>query len=364
MKNPFKFGTVVEEPFFTDREDELSKVKSILDSENHLIIISPRRYGKTSLINKVIKSIDRPNFTLDLQLITGPEDFSAQLLKRIYKTYPAQKIRNFIKNFRVIPSVSLNPITNEIDISFRASSSEQAIIEDVFELIEKLSHKDIKPIVVFDEFQEIKRIRKDFDKKLRSILQHHKNINYVFLGSSESLIRDIFEKKKSSFYHFGFLLSLAKIPETEFLKFLKKNFKKKTGEYDSISKEIIDVTKCHPYYTQQLAFTVWELINRNTGIKDPVQFAITEIIEHHDVDYERLWNTLNNIDMKILIGMSFSDYSPLSDEFSKQYNTGATSTSYSSLKRLLERGMVVKTISGYEIDDPFFKNWIQVRRHS
>lgn len=109
-------------------------------------------------------------------------------------------------------------MSNAIDISYKAATSETAktALEDVLNLLEKLGTSKIKPIIIFDEFQEIKRIGDNLDRFLRSVIQHHKNINYVFLGSQESLIREIFEKKKSPFYHFGYLLPLEKFPAMNF----------------------------------------------------------------------------------------------------------------------------------------------------
>jgi hypothetical protein len=360
--NPFKFGSIVDMPYFTNRCEEIKKVKSILMSNNHLIIISPRRFGKTSLISKVIKEINRPSIFLDLQIITNVEDFAAQLLKRVYRIYPFEKIKQIIKSFRIIPNISFNPMNNEVDIKFQPVSSGSILVEDALNLLEKISEKKKKIIVVFDEFQEIKNIGKDLDRQLRSIIQHHQNINYVFLGSQESLMRDIFEKKKSPFYHFGYLLPLDKIPYQEFSTFLCYGLKSVTVKSIEISKEILEITRAHPYYTQQLAFNVWELLNNAGKIKNSVEEALNEIIRHHDMDYERLWNTINRTDMKILIGMSLSEIPPLSSEFSKKYFTGASSTIFSGLKRLAQKGMVIKTGSGYEIDDPFFKRWINLRR--
>ena len=88
MKNPFKFGSVVDSPYFINRQEEIEKVNSYMNSENHLIIISPRRFGKSSLVNKVMKEIERPFILLDMQLVTTAEDFAAQLLRRIYRLYP------------------------------------------------------------------------------------------------------------------------------------------------------------------------------------------------------------------------------------------------------------------------------------
>jgi len=362
-KNPFKFGSIVEEPYFTNRTEEIQKVKSVLNSENHLIVISPRRYGKTSLINKVVKELKRSFILLDLQLITSAEDFAAQLLKRAYKIFPLEKIKQLIKSFRIIPSVSINPVTGELDVSFRPSaSSSTSAIEDVLNLIEKLSPPNKKIIIVFDEFQEVKRIDKELDRHLRAFMQHHKNINHVFLGSQESLIRDIFEKKKSPFYHFGFLFPLSKIPADEFHSYLSTRFQKIIPDHETISWSIIQFTGSHPYYTQQLAFAVWEVLSKNGGVSSVIESAINELIQYHDADYERLWNTLNRTDMKILIGMSFTESSPLSENFLRQYHLGAASTVFSSIKRLLQNGFLVKSEIGYELDDPFFKRWIRVKR--
>lgn len=362
-KNPFKFGSIVDGIYFTDRQDEIEKVKSILKSDNHLIIISPRRFGKTSLIIKVLKATERPYVFLDLQLITNIEDFASQLLKRIYRIYPFEKLKQMIRSFRVIPDISINPINNEVEIKFRPSISGKIVLEDILNLMEKISRKKEKLVVVFDEFQETKSINNELDKHLRSIMQHHKNISYIFLGSQESLMRDIFEKKKSPFYHFGYLLPLNKIPRDEFKKFLTKGFKTIPGDPQKLSDEILDITKSHPYYTQQLAFNTWENIN-NDKVTNPVDLAVDEIIRHHDMDYERLWNTVNRTDKKILIGMSVTDKSPLSKEFTGNYFNGATSTIFSGLKRLMIRGLVIKVEQAYEIDDPFFMRWLKLRRTS
>jgi AAA+ ATPase superfamily predicted ATPase len=362
MKNPFKFGSIVDGPYFTNRKEEIKKIKSILRSDNHLIIISPRRFGKTSLISKVIKQFEKPSVYLDLQLITNSEDFASQLLKRIYRVFPFEKIKQIVKSFRVIPTISLNPVNNEVDVSFHQVKSASIMVEDVLNMMDKISDKKKKLVVVFDEFQEIKNIDREFDRQLRSIIQHHQNLNYVFLGSQESLMRDIFEKKKSPFYHFGYLLPLDKIPRQEFLEYLTSGLKSVSAKPQDIANEILDITGSHPYYTQQLAFNVWELLANKEKTQNPVEESVSEIIQHHDMDFERLWNTINRTDMKILIGMSLSDILPLSIEFSKKYFEGAPSTLFSGLKRLAQKGLVIKTNSGYELDDPFFKRWIKLRR--
>lgn len=363
MKNPFKFGTVVEDSFFTDRKAELVRVQQILASENHLILISPRRFGKTSLIHKATKEADRPIISLDLQLITGVPDFAAQLLKRVFKTYPLEKVKHLLTHFRIIPALALNPMTNAVEISFQPVNDSFVLLEDVFQLIENLGKKGKKPIVILDEFQEITYLDKNLDKQLRSVLQNHKHVNYVFSGSLESMMKDIFEKKKSPFYHFGVLLTLDKIPYTDFFNFLKKGFELLTPTSEILVSEILSFTNCHPYYTQQLAFQVWMFTEREGCADLCINNSINELILMHDMDYERLWNTLNQTDKKILVGVTNETHSLLKEEFSRKISVSATSTVFSGLKRLVKQGYLIKQ-DKYELDDPFFKQWINNRRNS
>jgi AAA+ ATPase superfamily predicted ATPase len=360
--NPFKFGTVVDGLFFTDREDELVKIGSFIKGENHLILISPRRFGKTSLVRKVLNESGRRNIYLDLQLVISADDFAAQLLKRIYRIFPMQKLKGYIKSFRIIPSVVVNPVTGEVEISFRPGSKDLDPMEDVLNMIDKLGSDRKKIVVVLDEFQDIFRIHAGLDRLLRAVMQNHRNINYIFMGSSESMIREIFEKKSSPFYRFGSLMTLGKITVEKFSAFLEKRLASKTKQYKTVTHTILGITACHPYYTQQLAFTVWELYGRTPNPADIVELAANEIVQSHDNDYERLWNSLNRTDMMVLAGMSINDVSPLSDEFSKLYGTGASSTVFSTLLRLTQKGILIKEGSVYIIDDPFFKRWIVLRR--
>jgi len=363
MINPFKFGSIVDDPFFTDRTIEIKQVASVMNSNNHLILISPRRYGKSSLVYKVVNSLDRPVIPIDLQLITSVDDMAAQLLKRVYRVYPAARIRQFVRNFRVIPVLSVNPVTNAVDVSFQPGQSAFPKLEDVLNMIEKLGTPKKRCIVVLDEFQEVTRLDADLPRQLRAVMQHHQNINYIFLGSQESMIREIFEKKKSPFYHFGYLYVLNKIPRIEFYDFLFSRLNDSGNDASALANDILDFTRCHPYYTQQLAFMVFELHN-NREIKDSlVEQAIGETIRMHDMDYERLWGTFNRTDKKLMIGMSESGLTPLSEAFYRKFEIGASSTAFSSLTRLTKNGYIIKFENKYEIDDPFFSQWISQRRN-
>ena len=360
MNNPFRFGTVVFDEYFTNREDEYEKLSQIIASSNHVIMISPRRFGKTSLVYKVVANTARPVLWLDLQLLTSTADFANQLLKLLFKKFPFEKLKFMIRNFRIVPTLSIDPVTNNVDVSFQPRMDSFVHLEDVLNLIEKLGEEKIRPIVVFDEFQDLLELEKSFDKRLRSVIQFHKNINYVFLGSSESMMRKIFENKKSPFYHFGQLFTLKKISYDDFFIFLQTRFATITDHSIEISEKILNFSHGHPHYTQQLAFHVWMALERKTYSENMVNETVENVILLHDNDFEKLWNNFNNTDKKVLIDLAFEQTNLLSAPVLYR-NTSASSTIFSALKRLTKKGILIKE-GKYEIDDPFFKNWIVNKR--
>jgi len=349
MNNPFKFGTIVDGEYFTDRVEEVAYIKQFIDGPNHLILISPRRYGKSSVVLRAIKQSNRPYISLNLQSITSTFDLAAKLLREILKIHPLEKVRHLISHFRVIPTLSTNAITGAIEVTFQAGEKENDSIEDVLNLIESVSKKQ-RLVVILDEFQEVTTLSKSLPKQLRAIMQQQECINYILLGSQESMMTDIFEKKKSPFYHFGALMRLKKLPRKDFEQYLSTRLAPSFAkDADTFSNAILDYTDCHPYYTQQLAATIWQIKQLQPQTADILSVGIQQIIDTHSLDYERLWMGFSRTNKWILQRLSTS--SPL------QTAEYPTSTIYSALKKLQKDGYVVYS-SRYEIEDPFFRDWI------
>ncbi|MBQ0046822.1 MAG: ATP-binding protein [Prevotellaceae bacterium] len=349
--NPFKFGTIVENDFFTDRVRELEEVKQKLNSENHLVLISPRRFGKSSLIQKALVQMGRPALTIDMMNVLSVEGFAAMLLKGVFKLYPLEKIRHLMTHFRVVPTISTTPMGDSVEVTFNASMNDTVVLEDAMALLEKVSTPDKRLIVVLDEFQEVTEISKGFDRQLRAIMQRQKGFNYVFLGSQESMMTEIFEKKKSPFYHFGQRMTLAKIPYEDFRDFLSERMPVEAGqEKDSIVSEILEFTDVHPYYTQQLASVVYDMIRYHSVCQHVVDEAVASIVRSHDLDFERLWASMNRTDRYVMLDLARENKRDTSRHV-------PTSTVYSSLQRLAKKGYVIKSDT-YEIEDPFFRKWI------
>lgn len=350
MENPFKFGSVVEERFFTDRVDEVKYISQFIESSNHLIVISPRRFGKSSVVLRAVKSSNRPYIMLNLQNVTSVTMLAARLLKEIYNINPVQRIRDQIVNFRIIPTITQNPVSGLFDVEFHPSANANAVLEDVMELADRLYSDEKRLVIVLDEFQEIIDIESKLDRKLRSIMQMQKHINYIMLGSQESMMSDIFEKKKSPFYHFGEMMRLSKIPRGDFEEYIATRMKQcLPGSYQRVTSEILDFTDCHPYYTQQLASMVWQNAMLQSATDDIVKLSIDHIVETHDLDYERLWLNFRRMEKWLLLRLA--SHATLN---TSEY---PTSTIYSALKRLQKTGYVNYT-TRYEIEDPFFKQYV------
>ena len=350
MENPFKYGAIVEAEFFTDRIEEVAYISHFINSANHLILISPRRFGKSSVVAKAIKQSGRKSITVNLQQITSIADLSAKLLREFFKVHPMERVKHLITHFRVIPTVTTNLVTGLIDVSFQPGVNPISLLEDVMELIEKAHTEQDRLIVVLDEFQDILDIAPHLDKQLRSIMQTQKNINYILLGSQESMMTEIFERKKSPFYHFGELMRLSKLPRKEFHQYLSERLKSCFAEsYDELANQILDYTGCHPYYSQQLASNIWFIGTLQPEKEDPLHTAIDNIVTSHGLDYERMWMNFNRTNKWIM--------QRLAKDKALQTGEYPTSTIYSALKRLQKEGYVIYS-DRYEIEDPFFREWI------
>ena len=161
---------------------------------------------------------------------------------------------------------------------------------------------------------------------------------------------EIFEDKKSPFYHFGQLMRLSKLPRDDFFRYLSERLEScYPDSCNEIANRILDYTDCHPYYSQQLASNVWQVGMLQPEEADPFGKSIKNIVESHSLDYERLWSNFNRTNKWIMQRLATD----------KPLQTGEhrTSTIYSALKKLQKQGYVIYT-DHYEIEDPFFKQWI------
>lgn len=240
--------------------------KSYLDQNQHIMIKAPRRFGKTSLVKHIFEYEKSYEFIyIDIRLHHTLESLSNHILD---KAYSFVKIENFIRQsknsllnlLKSIKTISIPDITEvTIDMLSKPSDQIELFIHalDVVEKIAQSKNTNIK--VVFDEFQDIVNLH---DKKiletLGSIAQHHENITYIFLGSIESIMTQIFESKASPFFHFASVIQLEGLDIDELYEYTIEQFDQNNISYEKdVIYQTIKFLKGHPEYSAKVLQTLY-----------------------------------------------------------------------------------------------------------
>lgn len=367
MENPFVYGQEVSGDTFCNRTNEIKELISDIKSGQNVIIYSPRRYGKTSLIKKVLDIISKEDILsvyVNLYAVLKEEDFITAYATAVAKALsgPLEKIVNNLKSiFKSIrPKIVLNP-QGETEFGIELVKDMDIMIEDVANAVIRYSEKHKKRVVVvFDEFQQIGSIGTDrIERKLRGIVQAHgRKISYIFMGSKKHLIYNMFSNPERPFYKTGRHFPLGKINPEEFTSFVIERFNI-SGK--SISKDlagkIVEVAECHPYYVQHLSSSVWKRSDKVIDGKT-IEDALTVTLAEENSAYVNLWDefSLNQKKTLTMIANSSQKYI-YSIEMLNKYNLTA-STVQKTIKSLMMKGIIKKSNSFYEITDVFFKIWL------
>lgn len=267
MGKAFVYGMSVGGDNFTDRIEETKRIK--LDFENgiNVILISPRRMGKTSLIKKVISEMDSPEIKvvyIDIYDCRSEYDFYNRFAETMMKSTGNQleQVMENIKRFlvRVSPKLSFSPEPNsEFSVSLGITPKDYSP-EEILDLPERIAKEQgIRIVVCIDEFQQIGEFADSLtvQKRLRGVWQHHQHVSYCFFGSKKHLMENIFQSRRMPFYQFGEMLHLKCIPTEYWVPFICSRFekygKKISEEYAA---RICHTVKNYSSYVQQLAWNV------------------------------------------------------------------------------------------------------------
>lgn len=234
MENPFVYGEAVSGGCFTNREAEIRELKSDLRGGQNIIIFSPRRYGKTSLIKKVLAELKKEGLLtlyIDLFFVNSKQKFIETYAEAIASSMGGtfSKIALTLKNLipKLIPKIVVKTGGGaSFEFEFDRSRKATPILEDIYEGVHKLaSRQKKKAVVAFDEFQELLSFDDgEIEAGMRAKFQFHRNVSYVFLGSKRNLMQKLFDDKSRPFYNSGRKYPLKKIEPAEFSKFIASCF--------------------------------------------------------------------------------------------------------------------------------------------
>lgn len=366
-ENPFRYGIAVDDPYFIDREQELKDYSKWLTSGQSLVIYSPRRYGKTSLMLKLLKKLKKEGYHtvyIDFFRVTSRRRFAELYYSEILKQLPSwqktiKKLSSLTKKIRPVISVDEQGMP-VVRLKFEESSGFEELAE-LFDLPQKLSDKK-RWIVVFDEFQEINKLNGDsFEKEMRASLIHHTNMGYAFLGSKMHMLLNMFTHENRAFYQFGKIIELKKLPAEIMEEYLESGCKI-TGISikEGTAAGIINICEGIPHYIQYLASAAWEEAVEGKAMLDEavlrkaVQKIVINQTDYFSSQYERL--TLHQ--QNVLKAISVECENIFNAGFTEKHNLNAISSVQRSVERLLAEGILVRQQNTYLFTDPFFKMWL------
>jgi len=373
MDNPFKYGRTVSGKSFADREDEIKTLLSELKGGQNIIFYSPRRYGKSSLVLNVLRRLEKekyPVIYVDLFRVTSQEKFLELYLSAIAKG-TVSKISTFIKSvMKFVPNLALKVVIKgsqgfpEVELAYGMQEKDLIkLSERIYEYPQEIARtKGKQVIVIFDEFQEISRINGEIiERELRTIIQHHDRVSYVFMGSKRHLLMQIFSDVEKPLYKSGKTIVLDKIHWKKFKAFIMERFKE--GSFvikEEIAEEILKLTGNHPYYTQQLCHELWELgLRRKEVTEKSIDLAVKEVVTHNLYAYNTIWDNLPTNQRSLLLGLAESlQVDHFSHEFVVRYKLKTASNIQRSVRALEEKELLEREDEKYTIVDPFLRVWL------
>ena len=372
-ENPFVFGRAAEGAYFTDRIEDARRLSANLTHGINTILISPRRWGKTSLVKKVINETDHPDTRfvfIDIFDCKSEYDFYHSFANEIVKQTSSkidewvETAKSFLSNISPKFSFGTDPM-NDFSLSFEWSPKDNTE-KEILQLPQKIAQKkNLRLIVCLDEFQQIADFSDSitFQKKLRSVWQHQQEVTYCMFGSKKHLMENIFNEKSMPFYKFGDIMFLKKIPTEEWVPFVCDKFQEtgKTISEEQV-KKICELTENLSSYVQHLAWIVWyksDKVVRNKDIDD----AVNDLLEQNKVFFQREVEQLSEFQLNFLKALANGVSSGFSrKEIIKKYRLESSANVQSVKKSLLKKGIIDIDEQTITFDDSIFKLWMQRQR--
>ncbi|MDF1684533.1 MAG: ATP-binding protein [Legionellaceae bacterium] len=268
MKVYFPTGIVTGQAF-CNREHERDYLKRRLDQNTHIVLMSPRRYGKSSLIAQFTEDQKIPFCSIDLLPATSDKyvknavvDGVTQLLGEMMPASKKAKQKLLGYFSRMNPAIELSAFGQKIKLNPDEKTPEETIMKLLMSLDNAAIEMNKKLIFVMDEFQQIATLEHahSLEASIRHAVERSQNVFYVFSGSNRTLLEDMFQNKDRPLYHLCDEVKLNRIKPDCYLPFIKKaadsRWKLPISEM-SLSK-ILDLTECHPYYVNRLCRMLWD----------------------------------------------------------------------------------------------------------
>jgi AAA+ ATPase superfamily predicted ATPase len=368
--NPFITTGYQGSAYFCDRENETSALLENITNDRSTILTSIRRIGKTGLIRHVLEllSSDHIGIYIDILPTENLGEFLNALASSVFnsiteKSTPGKKILGFIKSLR--PVITYDPLSGfpQVTLDVRPGETTRSIAA----LFQVLENYPKKVVIAIDEFQQILQFpEKNTDSWLRSTIQSLNNVRFIFSGSQQHLMNELFSDPSRPFFQSAGFLRIGKIGSDQYTAFIKMHFSG-NGKHinDEVIREILEWSDIHTYYVQLLCNRIFAsesgLITSETWKQQAARLLQEQEIvffKYRDLLTKHQWQLLKSIAHEGEV------YNPTSKDFISKYDLSSSATVLRSLQALLTKEMIYLDytqdgIKFYSIYDVLFRRWMQ-----
>lgn len=369
--NPFLINNYEQPIYFCDRDSETKLLLQNILNRTNIAFFAQRRMGKSALIMHTFYHLKKKNITtiyIDIYATQSLKDFTNQLANAIYNVFPneqgiGKRFWNAIKLLR--PIISIDSISGEPELSLDITQPRQ-FEKTIPQLLQFLDQQKIKTVIAIDEFQQILNYKeKNVEALLRTVIQTLKHVSFVFCGSNQKMMNEIFNSSKRPFYASTKNLNLTKIDEGIYSNFIIAHFKKnKIKCSPGAIQLILDLTHRHTYYTQRLCHEIFEekkkLVNDDVVLK-----TLNKILIEHDNTFYQFRNLITSLQWNLLKAIAIEENVTqiFSQKFLQTHQLGSAANVKRGIKALLDKELVYydtsKPLAHYELNDKFLMHWIK-----
>lgn len=356
--------------YFCDREEELSELKLAFEGNIPILLSGIRRLGKSGLLHHFIYHLknNQVGVYVDLLDASDMKGLVSKLSEAILRAFPEGKkyktIWDTIKKLR--PTISFDEFSGLPQVSL-SLSSEQEAEKSLSNIMDSLSARPERIVLILDEFQQVINFDDSHvESILRSEMQRHPTLHYIFSGSKTHLLSRIFQEAGRPFYGMVQSLHLNKLDKEVYLKFIIENFSE-AGK--SISNEIVDKvinwTDAHTYYTQSVCNQLFLISGKTVKMQDLTN-VMERIIKSHQHDFFQIKDLLSPGQWKTLVAISLEEKfdQPFAQKVTRKYDLGNSNAVRKALAVLLDKQLIhmefdEKGDKSYQSTNPFLTNWIK-----
>ena len=371
VKNPFIVTGKIEPEYFCDRIRESARLVKSITNGNNMVVISPRRMGKTGLIRFCY---DKPEiagsyytFFVDILHTSSLREFTYLLGKTIYDELLPRSRKMAMLFVQTIRSISgkfgFDPITDMPTFSVELGDIEKPeyTLDEIFRY---LANADKPCIVAIDEFQQIARYpEKNIEALLRTHIQRMSNCNFIFAGSEHHLMQEMFVSSARPFYHSADILELRAIAREIYVPFVVGHFEKcnRSVAVKDVE-EIYDLFKGHTYYIQRVfneAFA--DTAEGECCSHETIQAAIDNMIALSDTIFREILSNIPEKQKLLLYAIAKEGEASriTSVDFVRRHSLLSASSVQAAARKLLERDVVTEINRVYSVTDKLFAMWIR-----